>query len=464
MVQFLAQRIVLSELSKVDNGVISYSVSICTAVFGIIVEAGLTSIAIRDIARHPERKEEYLRSLFTLRLFTSVVATVVIGIIAYISYADHIMAMIYASLYMIIAGRTPMLRAVFEVEHRAEIRLSIVSLLSVVDILLYYLLLSFHHSHLQPQDVFLYQFLAAIPGFLILLLVRKGYRHAVIVRNTAAMREMLREARPLMILTLLLYSHIGIDSVALRIFAPPDALGIFGASGNAALIGTIVFGVANAVFGPYLSRSWHQNPEQARHHIIRSLHGVALMLILAAAIAAVLNPWIIEIFTKGKYADNAFEFRLQYWASIIINLLQFGVLIVTSIGRQSQQVRIGLALIIGSLTMDYLLISQFQAAGLVYAKMVGNMLALGVFFAVIRDVLQGRVVAAFMLRLFGLIAIAFAASEITRLNQLSIPLALSIVLCVSIASAFALGYITSFERSLITKILRRKAANNEQAS
>lgn len=369
-------RLILSSLSKAENGLLTLVQQWSAAVFPIVLMSGYTTYILHRL-RTEKKPVEFFSTIVWLR---SAVSIFIIGVLVlvFLTASDIPPCLtIAASLAVLLMSRGNTLRTTFELPEQANMRFGLLALLSILDVVLIVSMLWWKRSNLNAQTVLIIQAVASVPSFCILLVraVRQGLLQWSM--RPEIVQTLFAEPRPLSIVALLVYLHTLIDLTMLERLGTRTMLGVFGASSYAAIPVTILLGIIWSPLIPILSQKMQSVSAEAFHaDAERVLRLATVTLGTIGLILAGLVPLTIELLTGGTYHSHRVEFLLQIgvamFSTIIYALQHYGSLLeryhiaVASVG----------GLVVGSLLFDWWLIPLQGTIGLLIAKILSHLLGI----------------------------------------------------------------------------------------
>ncbi|MFM2133177.1 MAG: hypothetical protein RL156_458 [Bacteroidota bacterium] len=465
---FLTQRTIISEMPKESFGALAFVQQSCSLLLVVLVDAGLNNVAIREMLHHPDRKQSIVASAFWLRLLSTVAASIVIAVFFAATDLGLLSAAIVAVVSITTSGRMSMLRGSIELPFRAGMNYRLISLLFVLDIALYAAALWMYTGTLTPVVVLGLQFVCSLPGLGILFARAGGASLVFPLPSWQQMRDLIIETRSLLSQLVMQNIHAGLDIFILRYSSSLREVAVFGAVANiSVVILTLYSALSTAVFPLLAEKPGDGNSAALHQRILRSMSFITFSTMVVAACLSVCASVIISVFTKNVYADHLFEFRLQFWCTVLIVMAQFTIVVSTALKEHRAVFTSGVMLVVGSLLFDFVLIPPGGTRGMLLAKMLSNMLALGTNLYFISRVVGRYAVVVYMLRTLTAGAILYSASMFLSW-QYTLPYALLLTVALSGITGFVLKMITRADveliRGVLAKITSRLSRQNSPAS
>lgn len=451
---FLAQRIILSSLSKEDNGTLFFVRRITDLAVVILADFGLNGIIIRRAVQEPDRLPAIVSSAAAFRLAMWTLATAIAAASATVAGYSAIDVMIW-SCFLLVASRSTLIRYVLEVPLRTTSRFGLVSALGILDVALFALIVWLRRHDLTPTSVMSAFLIAAIPGMVVMLLLDRGRNLHPRFVETAEIRKLVREAMPVIAAFGLVMIHQNIDSLILEAYGTGRDMGTLGAVYAAVgqMVAFVPAGVSLAAMPEVARFSEDRSAERAL--VIRDvLRGMIMVgTLLAAAIGPVM-PLFVDLVSKGRYADDVWSFYLMIWTAPAVAVLVFAQELAVTMRRQGQLLLIAGVLVGATICFGLAFIPPMLAEGAVIARLATSIVAAGVSFMVMRSIVGQALDLLFVLRC--VVAVGLSAA-ITTYAAMNVSSAYGSLMAVagSIASGVAFGLVRVDDVRRLAGVLRR---------
>ncbi len=463
---FLAQRLIISNLSKDAYGALSYIQLMSSLILVIVVDAGMNNVALREMIKRPEKRNEIIATVFWFRFMSTVLIGFVIAVACYLSGIESWTTASLAVAMISLSSRSSMIRSSLELPFRERMSFVEVSLCFIADWLLYLVLLFIGRTHLSAQNIFALQILASIPATLYLAWRIGLLRILFPLPAWSLVRELLRDTAPQTSQLVLQNVHSGVDLGVLKAYAPQMHIGIVNAVANMGQIILTAFVALSSTLYPMIADAIQLAKDNAAYRIERSLSVVTFVAILLATVLSTLSPLVAFLFTKNVYADNILQFQLQFWLSVIACIAQMSLLVNSAQNEHRAVFFSGLFLAVGSLTADFFLIPWFYSSGYILAKCWSNSLSAAISLWFVGRYTGFALVRRFVLRTLGVAALCLPYSVYILNYWPQLPASVvGLLLCCAVS--WMVGLVSTDElrlaQRLIDKIFSsRRSQNNAQ--
>jgi O-antigen/teichoic acid export membrane protein len=462
-IYFVAQRFIISSLSKTDNGNLVFIYSVVNTLVVLFVDPALTNVLLRDIIQLPEKRAILMTTFVWYRVITASIASLLIIGYFYFSSPQLISVSMLVTTSMLIGSRVSLLRSPFELQYREVFAFKKLSLISIADYFIYVVLLFSFASILTIESVAYSLALGALPGFLYLVLHRGAIKIAFGLPDKSLLRLLVVGNLSLFIQSIFYQIHNLFDMLVLKAYAPVSEIGIIGVGANISIIFSVVITVAIQTLAPMITDKYSSEPlEYYREFIWRTMRFVSVVMLGLLAVVIPATPLIIEIYTGGRYSDNRTEIYLQEIITVLALLLTWLCTIITSINKERLLKYAGVILVVGSLSLNFILIPTYWGKGYLSAKIISNIVAIICMQLLVRDILGTKNIMLFSIRfLIQLFFTVFVGS--TLINYISVWLAVPATLAITTLSAFILqlmprsdlAFIYSMLSGIVAKITKR---------
>ncbi len=410
LLMILAQRAILSTLPKDANGDFYWVQRLVDLAIVVFVELGMAQVAGRMIIHQPQRADDIMGTFIKLRsMLWLLVSAATLG--AMLIYKPGVFDLtLLTLLFYLVAGRTGVMRMVFETRRRSRTDLTLISALSVLDMLLFTILVIIDQPNLTPERVMLWMLIAALPGFVWMVLVSGDVKRIFSNFNLGITRQFLHECAPIFMASIFMQVAEKAEIFFFDLYSTSTETGIYGAASKVYLPFLVV--VVSFTTGLYASvaRFHKEDPERANRMIYRGLKVLLLLAVGLSMLTSAAAPWIIHFLTKDQYADNLVHFQLFPWTSFAVFVVHYVMFMHITIGTQRRNNWIAIALLISSAAAHIVFTSQFEALGAIVARIIANLITAGVALYTLRDVFNGERLRGLLLNVGALALISAAAT------------------------------------------------------
>ena len=353
-----------------------------TAIFTVLADFGLFTVAVREIAKNPKRRQEILENSFTLRLCLALTASVLSVVVAYFiawvapnsGYPEILPAIYIGTANMFIFFISYILDVAFHVELKMQF-------IAIVELLGKATALAVAVTAIYLNLGFLWIVSAVAFGSIVSLIARvflvRPYFKIRFGFDFKIWKWLLQMAIPLGVVFALNNLYFKVDSIMLYMMAGSYANGIYTAAYR--ILETVIFISAFfiAAMTPYLSNYLHNKLKQAKKLIaVGTEIMLATGLIITTAIIFYAKDIVLLLSGPEYLAAQAPLIYLAFVATLLyINSLMGQVLVLLD-KRKILLTVSGLTLGL-NLVLNYYLIPNFSYVGSAAATLISETLLIG---------------------------------------------------------------------------------------
>ena len=410
LLSFLGQRIILSTLTKEENGFLFSERRIVDLIVLMLVDFGLNGVVMRRMVQDPARAPITLSSSIALRMLLWVPAT--LCCVLYASIAGYSVVDVATwCCFLMLSSRAGLVRYAFEQPRRSHMKFGLVLILVVLDAVLFLVGIYLIRDTLTASLVIQVYTLSALPGFVLLLLLDRGKVARLSNVRWQEMRVLFFEALPVVSAIVLVNLHDKIDAMMLGWFSTQTEVGIFGAVyvSLSPLSGVIPIAIAMAIV-PAIARFSGEDWDECRKFTLTGMRYLMIVAVVACTVASSLTPFVIDIISKGRYADNALQFFTFLWVPIPIFFIVYAQEVNVALGQQRANIPVAIALALVTVIVGLVLIPMYDSMGAIITKFaavtIGSFIAARLMYSILRS----RVDVAFIVKIICASAVGVIAS------------------------------------------------------
>jgi O-antigen/teichoic acid export membrane protein len=251
--------------------------------------------------------------------------------------------------------------------------------------------------------------------------------------------------------------HDKVDAMLLQWFTDAREVGIFGAAyvSLAPLTSTVPLAASMAII-PVIARLAKEDWAECQRYAMTGLRFLVLIAVMACTVLSVLTPYVVELVSKGVYADNQLHFFLFLWMPLPIFILVYVQELTVALGRQKVNIPIAGTLALVTVVGGLIAIPQWHALGAVWVKLVsvvlGAFVAVGLFRRILGSVLTLPFVGS--IAIVSMVGVGTAVVLPPLLGTVPAALAAGMV---TFACAVLVGMIRRSDLHLVRRILSTRA-------
>jgi O-antigen/teichoic acid export membrane protein len=455
LLYFLAQRIILSALTKEANGVLFGERRFVDLVLIMLVDFGMNGITMRRMIMHPDRAQVILSSTVAYRLMMFVPASLLSLSYAY-AVGYSLVDVALWCFFLLISTRSGLIRYTYEMPFRSKVRFGWVAFLSILDAILFLGMIWWWRDQLSPTVVIQAFVISTIPGLIFMIAYDRGRTIHPRFMEMSEVRTLLRESMPVILALVFMHVHDKMDAMFLQWFADAKEVGIYGAAyvSLAPLTSTVPLAASMAII-PVLARLAKENWEECQRYAITGFRFLVVIALLSCTVLSVLTPYVIELVSKGVYADNHLHFFLFMWMPVPIFILVYVQELTIALGHQKSNIPIAGALASVTVIGGLLVIPTWHALGAVWVKLAAVVLGAAIAVVLFRRILGTGLTLQFVASIV-LVLMVGIVTAVWLPTILSLPVAAAVAGIATLGASMLTGLLRTSDVRLIRTIIRTR--------
>ena len=358
------------------------------AIFVILIDLGLTSVLIREGARHKERLQKYISTIVYVKVPLGVLAYILmLCSVVFLGYSRQVVAMVgvagitmfFDSLHMTFFGA---LRAHGDLRYEAYGMVGS----QLVTVILGLLCVWFKLPLIYLVGVFT---ISSFLNVLFALVVVQRILHLSFVPrfDKATFVQVKKIAIPFAVAACAARVYSYIDSIILSKLAGDIAVGIYAIPYKITFAFQFIPLALIASLYPMFSKLFQENKEALAEHFAHAVQYLAIIVFpLAFGLGVLAEEVIVGLYTM-QYYDSIIPLRILL-VSLIFSFLGFPVgALLNACNRQATQTRIVLWVMVVNIVLNLVFITHFGAIAAASAALIGNVLLTCVGYGVVRHII-----------------------------------------------------------------------------
>ncbi|MFA7575155.1 MAG: flippase [Arcobacteraceae bacterium] len=361
-------------------GVFSFALAF-TSIFGVLVDLGLNSLTVREIARSKSLTGKYLGNISVMKIilsaFTFVLVVITINIFGYSQETNKVVYLF--ALYVIITSFTNMFYAFFQAYEKMEYQ-------SIGQVLTSFLILSGALWAISKElNVISFAFVYFIVSVIILayngLVYLYHFGLSKLEIDWDFWKPTIKYALPFFLSAVVDIIAFKIDIVMLSKLKGDIVVGWYSAAYR--LIEVLFFipaTIAGALY-PVLSNAYISSQDSLRLMYKQSFKYLIIIGLPIAVATTILAPKIILFIYKSEFLNSVIVLQIIIWTIPIIFLTYIFGTILASMDQQVLVLKINFLGMILNITINFLLIPKFSYIGASVATIFTCLIVFVLFFS-----------------------------------------------------------------------------------
>lgn len=369
---FFAQRAILSGLTTDQNGVLFLERRFADMVVLTLVDIGLNTTLLRLCSQFPERYQTWISNAIILRLSLWVIASIC-GLV-YAMMLDYSLYNVAAwACYLLITSKSGLLRNTIEIHKRAEVQMASIVGTTILDALLFSILIYLWPSQLTPTNIITCYLLSAIPGFILTIFINRNVFNFSTI-DFATCKMLVIQTLPLAVISVLSIVQERTDGLIFEFFSiSAKEIGAYSAASTSISPAIIILPIMlSTALSPVIARLFTEDRRKAARYTETSLRYVFVISMFVVACSLGLSVLLIQVLTKNTYMEYLQYFQLYLLLSIPVYLLLVASDILSVTGATKQTLFSSVLIMIVSILSGLVLIPRFGGLGAIEAKILSS--------------------------------------------------------------------------------------------
>ncbi|MCO6466959.1 MAG: oligosaccharide flippase family protein [Bradyrhizobiaceae bacterium] len=395
LIYFVGQRMILSTLTKEENGVLFAERRLVDLLLICLVDLGLNITVLRKTAQNPKDQGKILASASAVRLVL-LAAVVIIAVLSGVGFGYSAIDIVVWCIYNVVSSRVGLIRNFMGMPYRNTLRFVVPTATAVLDAVLFLGLLAFMPWDMSTTSIIACFTLGALPGLVIMLVLDKDRYFTLKNVDWPEARSIVKETLPVAGMVILVAIHDKIDAMLLALWSSAEQVGIYGAAYiSISPLLSLPFTVLTAVV-PLIAKLAAIDRAESERYTHTVLRGLVALAILCSSVASILTPAFIQLVSKGRYADDAMYFATFLWLPLPIFILGFVQEAIVALGYSRGTLTIGVTLVVSTVVSCVLLIPPHAALGATIAKVFSVVVGAVVCLMIMRRITTNRITVRFI--------------------------------------------------------------------
>lgn len=349
-------------------GVLSYALAV-VAIFMAMSRLGMESILVRDLAKHPEQRQAYLSTAFSLVLMAAVVGVIVLGILVYLLESDP-ETQVY--IWIISTGILFQTLLVIEYNFQSQVKAkysSIAKSLALSFTAVSKLVFIWYGAELIHIAI-LYAIDHAVIG-LMLLIMHVRNRQVLFIKGFSSrlVKPLLKSAWPMVLSAIAATLYVRMDQLMIKNMLNVHELGLYAAAIKVYEGWIIVPYVISISLLPAIVKLRTSSVKNYERNMSILFSVLFWSSFSVALIATFFGDWIIRYTFGTEYLGSTTVLAIVMWAAIFSSLGSVSARYLTVEGMEKKiAVRTFLGLVL-NIILNLVLIPLYGIEGAAYATL-----------------------------------------------------------------------------------------------
>ena len=364
-------------------GVISIALSL-TAIFGIIIDLGLNTLTVREVARNKDLAGKYISNTLLMKIILAVLtfgliilSTKIIGYSEQVSYVIYIIT--FSTIFVALTG---IFNAIFQSYEKLEYQ-SIGTVLNAVLMFIGVLIVIYLNL-----NIFAIAFVYFISSLVVLVydILVYSWKFALpkIDIDWSFWSPTIKDSLPFAITGIFTMIYYWIDSVILSVMVGNEVVGWYNAAYRIIAIFASLYSVYMVSIFPVLSGFYETSRDSIKIAYERSFKYMLILNIPIAIFITFLADKIIFIICGPGYVPSVIALQILIWSVIFMFINTLSLNLLGSVNMQVVVTKIAAFGAVFNIVLNIILIHEFSYIGSAVATVLTELAMLPIFFHVLR--------------------------------------------------------------------------------
>ncbi len=354
-----------------DTGFGKYSFAFAfTSLFLVLVDPGINTVVIRDVAREKKMAGKYLGNIVILRSLLSLIAFfLIVVVVNLLDYPDETRLAVYiVGIYTIMTSFSQLTRSIFRAFEKMEYE----ALLNIVERIIFVSLgmvvLFMGYGLIEVVSVFLIAGAANI--ILSFFLTERKFAIPGFEMDLELWKYLIKEGLPFGVAFIFVTIYIKIDTVMLSIMEGDAVVGWYNAAYQIPMAATLVSAALMESVFPVFSNLYRSSKEALSFAYEKFFRILSIIVIPIVVGVTLLSEKIILILYGEGYKNSIIILQILIWFIIFEFLSYLLYITLASINKQRMNtISTGICASL-NIILNFILIHQYSLMGAAIAKVI----------------------------------------------------------------------------------------------
>lgn len=436
-------------------GIISLALSI-TAIFGVFVDMGLSTLMIRETARNKSLSNKYIVNLALMKVPLSILT---FGSIALLVYCFHYSPMVANVIYIItlsviLNSFSGILAAIFQSHEKMEY-LSVNNILNSI-LIFAGVLIGIRYNF----SVTFFALVYVIANALSLIYVGSVYIWKFSMPkfeiDLSFWKPTIKEAWSFGLIGLSGNLYTYIDSIMLSVFQGTEVVGLYSAAYRLMLVTLFIPTTINTAVFPVMSRFYNSSRESLNLMYERYFKYMIIVGIPMGVGTTILAKSIILLIFKSGYIESVGALQILIWTMVFTFIGASFVQLLQSINKQLIITKISIICVIINILLNLVLIPRYSFIGASIATLLTEVILVSYIISTSYKLgykIEHKIVLKDLARV--IVASTVMSIFLLHFHYLNLFLLIVLGILVYFAVLYSVGGIDDVDRDLIKQTLKR---------
>ena len=369
-------------LSVDDYGILSTALAL-TGIYVVFSDLGLSTLTVREVARHKSLTKKYVGNTTAIKLFLSLFTFLLTVVSVYVfGYSETTIYVVYIlTVAYLFNAFSSIFYSIFQSYQKMEYQSVATILNSAVMLVGTFLVI---HLGLNVMAFALVYLVANAVNFFYVIVIYawKFYLPNVEV-DIGFWKPTIKEALPLSITSIFAILLFRVDSVMLSVMKGVEAVGFYNAAYR--LMEALIFfpQVYTTAIFPVFSTLYVSSKKPLKTAYLKSFKYLTILSLPIAVGTTLLAEPIILLLFKSSYSPSVLALQIVVWILpfVFVNYIQGSLL--TAMNRQVTVLKITAAALVLNIVMNLILIPIYGFLGAAFVTVISEVFSVALSFYVL---------------------------------------------------------------------------------
>jgi O-antigen/teichoic acid export membrane protein len=351
-----------------------------TAIFGVLIDFGLSPLTIREVARNKALAKKYLGNIAVLKIILSIVTfgliTLTINLLGYPEQTINVVYLI--ALSVIFTAFSTMFYSIFQAYERMEF-VTIGRILNSV-LLLAGALFVIGQGLSVVAFASVYLFASAVTLGCSSIISTWKFAKPKIEVDLSFWKETLKQAWPFGLVVVSVNIYYWIDSVMLSLLKGDEVVGWYNAAFRLVLVLGFIPGAYFSSVFPVMSRFYVSSKESLRFTYEKSVKYMLLLAVPIGVGTTLLADKVILAIFGAEYSHSIIALQILIWSMVFIFVSGVFAQLFNSLNRQIIVAKVTGSCALLNVVLNLILIPKYSYVGASIATVATEFTALALAF------------------------------------------------------------------------------------
>ncbi len=363
-------------------GILSFALAF-VAIFGVLADLGVSTLAVREVARKKSISRKYLSNLLVLKIILSLLTLLLIALaINLMGYPSATITAVYwAALFIVFTSLSQIFYSIFQAYERMEFQSVGIILNSVVLFggVFYAIQMSFDAAGF----VSIYALASGVVLLFNIIICTWKFFPPHLEIDIKFFQSVIKEAWPFAASGIFVTIYFWIDSVLISLIQGNEAVGYYNVAYRLLLVFLVIPTMVNIAVFPVMSQYYVSSRDSLKLAYEKYLRYMLILGVPLGVGVTLLAQDFILLFFGPAFSDSVIALQILVWASVLIFISSSVARLLESSNKQLIITKITALSAISNIVLNLALIPFYSYVGASIATVLTEFMGMTLGFMVI---------------------------------------------------------------------------------